>query len=104
MPSAAATSGQPVVAGRVEGVTVVPQLDPHPVTAEDLDQALGLPTGRGRPLVDQGLRHGALAAAGERHQVAEPVAHVMTDLVQRQPRAPFSPAICAALSVRLSAA
>ena len=56
---------QGVVAGRVEGVAVVPQLDGHVVLAEGGDQVGQLAGGGGRPLVDQGGRHGALAAAGE---------------------------------------
>ena len=54
-----------VVAGRVEGVAVVPELDGHAVAAEGVDEMVELPGGGSRPAVDKGGGHGALPATGE---------------------------------------
>ncbi len=56
---------QGVVADGVERVTVVPQLDRHPVTTEGVDQAAQLGGGGGRAVVDQRPRHRPLPATGE---------------------------------------
>ena len=61
--------GEGVVAGGVERVAVVPQLDEDAVAPERLDQAVELPPGRGRPIGDECGGDGALAAAGERPRV-----------------------------------
>ena len=57
--------GQGVVAGPVERVPVVPQLDQHPLRAEGVDEATEGVLGGGRSMVDEGFGDGALAAAGE---------------------------------------
>ncbi len=56
---------QGVVAGRVEGVAVVPQLDGDVLPPEGVDQQRQLAGGGGRSVGHQGGRHRALAAAGE---------------------------------------
>ena len=48
--------GQGVVAGRVQGVPVVPQLDGDPVPAEGLHQPAQLPPGGGRAVLQEGAR------------------------------------------------
>ena len=62
--------GEGVVAGGVERVAVVPQLDEDAVAPERLDQAIELAGCGGRSVGDQGGGYSALAAAGERPRVA----------------------------------
>ena len=62
--------GEGVVAMAVERVAVVPQLDRHPVTAEQGDEAAQLAGGGTRPVSHQRGGHGALAAPGEHVHVA----------------------------------
>ena len=62
--------GQGVVAGRVERVAVVAQLDHHVVGAERVDQPGELAGGGRRPVLDQRLGHRPLAAPGEHQPVA----------------------------------
>ncbi len=62
--------GEGVVAGGVERVAVVPQLDEDAVAPERLDQAIELAGCGGRSVGDQGGGDSALAAAGERPGVA----------------------------------
>ena len=57
--------GEGVVAGRVERVAVVPQLDQDAVAAERLDQPLELAAGGRRAVIDERRRHRPLATAGE---------------------------------------
>ncbi len=57
--------GKGVVAGRVERIAVVPQLDEHPVAPERLDEALQLAAGGRGTVGDEGGRYRTLAAAGE---------------------------------------
>ena len=57
--------GEGIVAGRVERVAVVPQLDQDTVAAERLDQSLELAAGGRRAAIDERRRHRSLAAAGE---------------------------------------
>jgi hypothetical protein len=64
-PGTGGQGGQGVVAGPVERVAVVPQLDQHPFPAEGVDEPVELSFGRGGPVVDQRLRDRALAAAGQ---------------------------------------
>ena len=56
---------QGVVAGRVEGVAVVPQLDGHVVTAEGVDQTGKLVRRRRRSPLDEGTRDRPFPTAGE---------------------------------------
>ena len=79
---------QRVVARRVDRVAVVPQLDEHPVASEGAHQPLELaPCGR-RPVVEQRLRDGALAAPGEhpRHP-----GHLVGHVGERELRCPLLP-------------
>ena len=62
--------GEGVVAGGVEGVAVVPQLDEDAVAPERLDQAIELAGCGGRSVGNEGGGDGALAAAGERPGVS----------------------------------
>ena len=62
---ASGQGGQGVVAGPVERVAVVPQLDQHPVLPEGVDEPVEFPLGGGGATVDQRLGHRPLAAAGE---------------------------------------
>ena len=68
----AGTDGQGaegVVAGRVERVAVVPQLDHHVVPAEQPLQPGECGRGRGRAVLDQGVGDDPLAAPGQDHPV-----------------------------------
>ena len=62
--------GQGVVAGAVERVAVVPQLDGQVLGAEAVDQVVEGPPGGGRPLVGQGRGQRPLAAPGQDLPVA----------------------------------
>ena len=62
--------GQRVVAGRVERIAVVPQLDGDVVAPEDVDQRVQLALRGSRPARDERGRHRALAATGEHLPVA----------------------------------
>ena len=62
--------GERVVAGRVERVAVVPELDEHAVAPERLDEPLQLAAGGRRTVGDERRRHRPLAAAGEYPGVA----------------------------------
>ena len=57
--------GQPVVAYRVGGQAVIPQLGHHVGATEVGDQTVELASGCGRTLVHQGVGHRPLAAGGE---------------------------------------
>ena len=57
--------GEGVVAGRVERVAVVPQLDEDPIAPERFDQAVELATGSGRTIGSKCRGNGALATTGE---------------------------------------
>ena len=59
-----------VVAGRVEWVTVIPQLDQHPVAPERVDEPEQLTSGRGRAIGDECCGHRPLATAGEHPAMA----------------------------------
>ncbi len=78
--------GQGIVAGAVEGVAVVPQLHPHPVAAEALDEAAELARRRRGPLVLERLRHRPLAAPGEEegNGTRAGTAELVDELVERQ--------------------
>ena len=66
-----------VVAGGVDRVAVVPQLDEHAVAPERADQPLELAAGGGRAVVEQRRRHRPLATPGERpHHAAGGVGDV----------------------------
>jgi hypothetical protein len=84
--------GQPdqcVVAGRVERLVVMPQLDGHVVPSETLDQPVEGPGGECRPPQGQRGRHRPLAAPGEHH----PVATVgIEEPLEREGRVPLLPA------------
>ena len=80
--------GQGVVAGRVERVSVVPQLDEHAVAPEGVDQPSQLAPGRRRAVGDERRADGALAAAGQRPDVPGRVAG---DVGQRELRRPLLP-------------
>ena len=82
--------GQGVVAGRVERVAVVPQLDGHVLPPEGVDQPGQLPLGGRRPPLDQRPGHRPLAAAGE-HQPVVPGPVVARQLGQARSGAPPSP-------------
>ncbi len=62
--------GEGVVAGGVEGVAVVPQLDGHVVAAEGVDQLAEAAARRARPGRFEGGGHRALATPGEHQPVA----------------------------------
>ena len=64
-PGAGREAGEAVVAGRVERVAVVPQLDDDVLTTEHVDQPVEGADRGPRAVLDEGSRHGALAAAGE---------------------------------------
>jgi hypothetical protein len=81
-PGADGQIGQRVVAGGVERVTVVPQLDRHPVPPEPLHQPGQLPGRRRRPPVDQRRRNRPLAAPGQHLPVP---AVQLGQLVEAQP-------------------
>ena len=80
--------GQGVVAGRVERVAVVPQLDEHPVAPERVDQPLQLAPGHRRAVGHQRRGDGPLAAPGEHPHVAGGVAG---DVAERELRRPLLP-------------
>ena len=63
---------QGVVAGRVDGVAVVPDLDAEVLGAEGGGQLLEATTGHGRPVVDQGGGDDAVGPAGEDDPVPLP--------------------------------
>ncbi len=69
-PGPGGQGGEGVVAGDVERVAVVAQLDGHVGRPELVDQAVELVGGGRRPVVDQGPGHEALAAPGEHQPVA----------------------------------
>ena len=81
--------GEGVVAGRVERVAMVPQLDEHPVAPEGLDEPVQLPPGRRRTVVDQ--RRAARAPL--RHPVSTHTwpGRVAGDVGQRELRRPLLP-------------
>ena len=78
--------GEGVVAGRVDRVAVVPQLDQHTVAPEGAHQPLELAARGRRAVVEQRRRHGTFAAPGERpHHAAGGVG----DVGQRELRRPL---------------
>ena len=64
-PGARGERGEPVVACRVERVTVVPQFDDHVGAAEHVDETVQLPSRGMRPMVDESTGDGTLATTGE---------------------------------------
>jgi hypothetical protein len=87
-PASGAEPHQGVIAGRVERVAVVPDLDQHVVPAERLDQAVEL-VGRCRwPALDQRIGHRALAAAGEDQPMAPVQARQPLQACTRRPLGP----------------
>ena len=62
--------GERVVAGGIERIAVIPQLDEHPVAPERLDHPPQLASRRVRSVGDQRRRYRPLAAAGEHPGVA----------------------------------
>ncbi len=68
-PSPDGDLGQAVVAGTVQRVAVVPELDGHVLPPEGVDQAGQLPLGGRRPPFDQRPGHRPLAAAGQHQPV-----------------------------------
>ena len=60
---------QGVVAGRVEGMAVIPQLDKHVVASEAFDELAQSSPGLGGTVFDQGTHHRSFAAPGEDHPV-----------------------------------
>ncbi len=104
-PGAHGQRGQRVVAGRVERVAVVPQLDGHVLAAEHLDQPSQLAARGGRPLGHQRRRHRPLAAPGEHLPVVatgRPASAASSSSEVRG--APFSPRSWAWLMARASRA
>ena len=112
-PARAASAGQGVVAGTVERVVVVPQLDQHPVPAEGVDQPVEGPGGGGRAVSTSARGTVPLRQPVSTNQVSLPGwARVAVD---RRPGrlgqgleairgAPCCPAICASLTARASRA
>ena len=62
--------GEDIVAGRVERVAVIPQLDEDAVAPKGIDQAVELAGCGGRSVGDQGGGNRPFAATGERPHVA----------------------------------
>ena len=82
--------GQTVVAGAVQRVAVVPQLDGHVLPPEGVDQAGQLPLGGGGPLLDQRPGHRPLATARQ-HQPVVPGPVVTGQLPQGGPGSALLP-------------
>ena len=80
--------GEGVVAGRVERVAVVPQLDEDPIRPERFDQAVELATGSGRTIGSKCGGNGALATTGERPRVT---GDDSGDIVERELRSALLP-------------
>ena len=77
---------QGIVAGRVERIAVVPQLDEHPITPERVDQAEEFASSRSRAVGDQCGGHRPLAASGEHPAVT---ADRVGDVGERELRRPL---------------
>ena len=80
--------GEGVVAGRVERVAVIPQLDEDTVAPERFDQAVELAGCGGRPIGDEGGGDGALTAAGQGPRVT---GDDSGDIVERELRRALLP-------------
>ena len=78
-------AGEGVVAGRVQRIVMIPQLDRHVVGAEDVDQTVQRPLGRSWPVRHQGLVDRSLPAPREHQPLATVGAGEVDAVVDRLP-------------------